>query len=315
MYIPEPGVERISDRRSWFYRNGMLINKRDIPVREKKQAYFRDSIKLSGTVLKRDRTVAFVLTALILGMILLSLANYDIQPYIVTQSYTDTLYSSHLDPAGYYVSNKKVNLYVEAPNFPIQITINDTGHNTLDYSIFYLNDTKSATGFGPSVVVMQGQINSTSEIAINNPSYQTMYTLSLSSPANASFNIPVTINQKAVLHPPANYWTLIPGVILTLVGAAGIGMKVTSISSDRSKYYMGLGINEDDLKIIRLSKDQARSRTAYSSFLGMVLGLFLCSAGFIFFGSNIFLSWVGVTSILVGLAFMLRGLVQFRSQI
>ena len=287
-----------------------------VKVREKRKLQPIQNLKKSFVIIKGDRTLQIIIAVLIAGAILLSFSEYDIQPYVTKTTFQDTLYSYQIERNGLNYPNDKLNVYAMAPNYPIYITIDDSQHLTLDYNVYLVNDTGQAIGYGPATLLFGGQITNTTNLVINNTIYHMTYRLTISAPGLSSFNIPVTVTQTETLYPPANYWILIPGVILMLAGMISIGMKMMSISSDVEKYYSKLNLKKKkDIDIISVKRYSNQSKpTSYENFLSIVIGLSICALGFIVFGHQFLLSWIGIILIIAGISLFLNGLIRLSTR-
>ncbi len=289
---------------------------RSVRIRERKKLQAIQKLQKSFVVIKGDRNLQVIIAVLIAGAILLSLSEYDIQPYITKTTFQDNLYSYQIERNGLSYPNDKLNIYAMAPNYPIYITIDDSQHLTLDYNVYLVNDTGQAIGYGPSTFLFGGQITNTTNLVINNTIYHMTYRLTVSAPGLSSFNIPVTVTQTETLIPPANYWILIPGVILMLAGMVSIGMKMMSISSDVEKYYSKLNLkNKRDIDIISVRRYSSLSKqTSYENFLSIVIGLSICALGFVVFGHQFLLSWIGIILVIAGISLFLNGLIRLSTR-
>ena len=287
-----------------------------VKVREKRKLQPIQNLKKSFVIIKGDRTLQIIIAVLIAGAILLSFSEYDIQPYVTKTTFQDTLYSYQIERNGLNYPNDKLNVYAMAPNYPIYITIDDSQHLTLDYNVYLVNDTGQAIGYGPATLLFGGQITNTTNLVINNTIYHMTYRLTISAPGLSSFNIPVTVTQTETLYPPANYWILIPGVILMLAGMISIGMKMMSISSDVEKYYSKLNLKKKkDIDIISVKRYSNQSKpTSYENFLSIVIGLSICALGFMVFGHQFLLSWIGIIFVIAGISLLLNGLIRLSTR-
>ena len=287
-----------------------------VKVREKRKLQPIQNLKKSFVIIKGDRTLQIIIAVLIAGAILLSFSEYDIQPYVTKTTFQDTLYSYQIERNGLNYPNDKLNVYAMAPNYPIYITIDDSQHLTLDYNVYLVNDTGQAIGYGPATLLFGGQITNTTNLVINNTIYHMTYRLTISAPGLSSFNIPVTVTQTETLYPPANYWILIPGVILMLAGMISIGMKMMSISSDVEKYYSKLNLKKKkDIDIISVKRYSNQSKpTSYENFLSIAIGLSICALGFMVFGHQFLLSWIGIIFVIAGISLLLNGLIRLSTR-
>ncbi len=281
-------------------------------TREISNKSLKSSFKRLYKLFRRDRTVQIIVITIVAGGILLGLAEYYIPPYVTTQTYTDNMYPVQLAINGLSYPNLKMNIYSESPNHPINIFIGDNQNYTLNYNLYLINDTNRAIGFGPKQLLMSGQISGPYNIVVNNSEYHMTYQLTLASPANVSFYVPVTETQTVYQYPPANYMLLIPGILLTIGAGVAAAMRLMAVTSDRSRYFMALGMETT------ASSSRFHTRAPNKYYVGLLdlgIGTALAAIGFEIFGKQFLLSWIGVIFVIAGIALILRGALKLASRL
>ncbi len=259
-------------------------------------------------VLKADRRIQLALALILVGGLLTGLSTQYIPPYVSQQTYTVQLsnYIHHTETTIYPTDG--VNLYAEAPNYPIYINVNNSQNVKIYYQVYFINETNPAlASLAHHQLIMQGELNSTGTIVIPDTIYHTSYSLQLSAPNNTYFNVPVTITQTVYQYPPANYYMLAPGIMAILFGIVITGASFIRLNSDKERYYSNLNLDSADIDYLFKPSKQLGTIPWIGK---IILGFVLAAFGFILFGNGFLLSWFGVVLILAGIAFMLNGIVQ-----
>lgn len=283
-------------------------------VRERNENQALVKTRTSVWIFKRDRLWQTAAVLLVAGLVLLSVSEYAIQPYKENMTYSTSMFSRN--SGSVLQDNNQTELFIQAlaPNYPIVITIEDPAHYELDYSVLFINDTNQAVGVGPRTVLFQGQVSNTTTLTINNAIYNMTYELVLT-PHNSqtSYTATVLVKQTEYLYPPVNYLLFIPAVISLIAALVITGVKMSTGTKDRDKYYIKLGSGKD--------YGAFQSRSAYhpsysyhrpnrqARLLNIPIGISLMTVGVFSLGKFYLLTWLGITLIFVGVAFSLNGVV------
>lgn len=278
------------------------------------------SLKLTfrkmAILFRGDKSLRILVVLFLLAASLIGLSGHYIQPYITQQSYTMKMYSYQIEHNGLNYPNQNLNIYAMAPDYPIYITILDSQHTVLDYTVYFINDTNNAVGFGPTTLMFSGQISDTTTIVIPHTIYHMTYRLHLDSPGFPAFVNYVNYTQTVSLTPPANYFLLIPGVVLALAGMVILGAKLITVTSDKDKYYSSLDLEnpEDEYVLMNLGR-RSPSRISFRQtwYGNIILGFASCALGFTIFGRGVLLSWFGVIFVILGIALLLNGMILYFS--
>lgn len=282
-------------------------------IRERSNSQPLLKTKTAAWILKKDRLWQFAAILIVAGLISLSLSEFAIQPYKSELTYTDDMFSYNIGfpTNGVNIPNEKLNIQALAPDYPIYITIYDSSHYLLDYSVYFINDTNQAVGFGPSTLLFNGQTSNTTTLTINDPVYNMTYRLVLTSHYNLSYTATVGVRQMQYLYPPVNYFLFIPAVVALLVGAVIAGVKITAVSTDKHRYYARLGQPEGAATHRSYGGTHAYSASTHDNrtkFLNILLGIAFLATGLMSLGKYYLLTWLGIVFIFVGLLFLLNGL-------
>lgn len=265
--------------------------------------------------LKRDRRWQFIIAIFVAAIVLLSLTEYDIQPYFTKMNYSAEMYNYRL-VKGVNEPVEKLDIQALAPELPINITIPDPQNLLLEYHLYFINDTGLAIGLGPSTLIQSGNITGRTTLSVKNVIDNMTYRLVLHSPTNQTYDFYVSVSQYEEQFPPANYLTLIPGVILLVGGLIASSYMLSVISRDRALYYSSLGYKGPEgaypSKKHGLAYRLEQSR--FGKYMGMIIGVILCAVGLELLGRIYYLTWVSIVLILLGIAFFLGGLIRLTSR-
>ncbi len=261
-------------------------------------------------ILRKDRTVQIIIVAVLAGILLVTLSEYYILPYVSTVS-TSTTLSNNSNPGQGVYPQENLSIYALAPQHPIYISIDDSQHHTLNYEIYLINDTNRAIGLGPKTLLSSGQFNDSTSLVINNTIYHMSYELSLSSASGGTYSVPVSVKQTVYTYPPENYYLLIPGIILLVAGVVLTGSKIMSISSDREGWMDSLGLDRyDKNKGMKSVYSSQKKKGTNLGILNIAIGSALIIVGFFLFGHQYYLSWIAIAAILAGIAYIIGGLIR-----
>lgn len=276
----------------------------DIRIRRSKGEANR--LKKFYFILKADRLLELAITLLVAGALLISISGMYITPFVSQQTGTIIITNNpHNSQQGYA---GQLNLYAEAPGFPIYMNISDPGHQTLTYTVYFVNDTNLAVGFGPETPIVSGQLTDSVDITIPNTIYHMSYLLKINAPNNTFFDAPVYYSQTVYQYPNANIYLLAPGIISMVGGIILVGMSLINMHSDRDYYYGKLKLRNSEKSY--LFKNGGGIRINLPWFAQVITGLLVTAVGFTLFGRDILYSWIGIIFILGGIAYFLNGLVQ-----
>lgn len=283
-----------------------------ISIGETRRGSFGLSFKRFMLIIKADRTFQILIAVIILATLFIGLSGHFIQPYKSTQTYSDQMYKYRVERNGLNYPNQNLNIYALAPNYPVYITIEDSQHTVLDYQLFFVNDTNLAMGMGPTTLLAQGQISNTTTLVIPHTIYHMTYRLHLDSPGLPQFVNTVTYTQTIFQYPPANYYLLVPGIILALAGIVILGVKIITIGNDREEYLSKLKFkNPNDAYILQEKAGLPRhARIQFPWYAYSLFGVLLCAIGFTIFGTQFILTWIGGALIIAGIVFILNGIVR-----
>jgi hypothetical protein len=252
-------------------------------------------------ILKADRRLQAALILIIVGGLLTGFSSEYIPPFVSHQTYTVQMNNYPHDGIKNYSPN--LNLYAEAPNYPIYLNIDDSQHAKIFYEVYYA----TAIGYGTKTPIMNGSISSPYTITISNTVYQKYYILYLSAPNNTYFQVSVTLSQTVYQYPPANYYMLAPGIMAILIGMVLVGASFIRIHSDKLKYYSNLKLEDSEIEYLFKPSKQLGTLPWIGK---IIIGFAFTALGFILFGNGFLLSWIGIVFILAGIAMMLNGVVQ-----
>ncbi len=286
---------------------------RDLIIWETDHRSLKLSLKKFYLILRADHSLKILIAILLAAAILIGLSGYYIPPYKTTQTYSDQMYKYQIEKNGLNYPNQNLNLYALAPGYPITITIEDSQHTVLDYKLYFINDTGLAMGLGPTTLIQSGQISDTTTLVIPHTIYHMTYRLYLDSPGLPEFKNTVTYTQTLFLYPPANYYLLIPGILLGLAGIVMVGSMLISINSDKDKYYSGLKFKDPkDAYIVQsLGRSSRATYFRFPWYANIFFGILSSAVGFTLFGNSlIFLTWAGIILIIAGVSLILNGVVR-----
>lgn len=288
---------------------------RDLIIWETDHRSLKLSIRKLFLILRADKSLSILIAIFVMAGLLLGFSGHFISPYVSQETYSDHMYSYQVMPNGLNYPNQKLNIYALAPNYPIYLTIQDNQHILFDYSIYFINDTGNAVGFGPTTLLYSGQITNTTSLVLPHTIYHMTYRLVLEASGLPSFDTIVTYTQTVYLYPPSNYYLLIPGIMMALVGVVLTGSKIMNIASDKDKYYSNLKFKDphDAYIVQNLGRSSRASYYRYPWYTTIFFGLISCAAGFIIFGRQFILSWFGIILIIIGISLMLNGLIRYFS--
>ena len=282
---------------------GMQSMSPDIRSRRSKRE--ANAFKKLSLVIKANHIIQLAFVFLVIGIFLLSISGMFIQPFVSQESSSINLTNdTHIVQQG---TSSQLNLYAEAPNYPIYLNISNPSHQTLTYSIYFINDTNQAIGIGPKKLIMTGTFNNSIDLVIPNTVYHMTYTLKITASNQTFFEVPVSYTQTLFQYPPYNIFLLAPGIMTIVAGISTVGMRLINVHSDRDLYYSNLKLENSELQYLM---ERSSIQIDIPWFGKSILGLVFTVVGFTVFGSGIVLSWVGIILILTGVAFILNGLVQ-----
>ena len=257
-------------------------------------------------IMKADRRLQIAVLLLLAGGVLIGLSSQFIPPFVSQESYSIQMTNNPHNAGSGNAQVEELNIYAESPNFPIYININDSQQQTLDYQIYFVNDTNLAVGFGPQKLIESGQFNGPVTLTIPNTVYHMSYLIKLSTPDNSYYSVPVSYSQTVYQYPPANYYLLAPGILAMLMGIIMIGAGLINIHSDKERYYANLNLENSEIEYLL---KQSRHLGTLPWIGKVIIGLFLAALGFMLFGNGFLFSWVGIVLILSGIAMMLNGII------
>lgn len=278
-----------------------------IKIRSRRFKGGASQIRKFFLILKAERRLQAAILLVLAGAIMIGFSSQYIPPFVSHETYTVDMTNNPHNIGGGSGQVEALNLYAEAPNLPIYININNTQHSTIYYTVYLINDTNLAVGFGPMKTLMSGEFNTSIGITIPNTIYHMSYEMRLTAPNGTYFMVPVTYSQTIYQYPPANYYLLAPGIIAMLAGLVLISGSMIAVHSDRARYYSHLKKLEDG-EIDYLMKP-TRSIGTIPWLAKVIIGLFMSAIGFVFFGHGFLYSWVGIVLIVAGVAVMLNGVV------